>query len=1514
MIELPADHAPPVLLQKGLLIHKISQGPTVDEVGAHMLRTALKSLYPHLELDPDHTLLGTPQWQATDDGVSALPTRFESLTGTLIRLFFSDSTANLLEGEHFLTLNPHVTPIVHLDVDIEAIGRLLNDYTPLLFVAFGEQQLAYWNSPGKREPRWRELSDALRKALDVQKADGWDEVQCQVARTVSMHPDRQERAARAPAFSAIRVCLIDIDIVDELGASQHLLLGGAAVLTGRYQERDLVMLYTVEEGYESFTSLEKLGEALPTRIEERLAGRNVQWQLFEPDGDFFDHMAWALVSTQLDAIAAITREDVAGEPADLQLEPALIEHSGVGKPGTSMALDESIPQWLLRASATDLDAYGRSVSALGKLYRNTDTRLFRILPLDTFARTRMREAIIADKPQASSLPLDSLEITITNSFESGGFTLPNPLDTHTENLGEYALQNCPPYQARVQFNPSHAVPDWLSVDYLTTIANKVDIGSAYPRLLKDKLVDDASQASLQKHFYINQLHALLPLMALEYKIRGLAGFDERGYQYILRWLHPLPDHPQPVVIRPLTFVHAGNTTGDTVTDMFVIAPRQPAGGPCLLYRPLFDPPLLQFVSEQNLLYALHQPGDLRDSVLAWLPDSAISFKYAQYAFPVGLPSPWLGLQMLSEPWTSVSWAGPIELATAELSGDVFSTLFNTHAQAMGALAERQSLSNSQRRWALLRDSGWALFSLAANFLSGPAGAAVWVWQSIGDIDASINAYQQGDTRTQWSAAGDLLLSLGILLAHHAGIRRKTGAGYASRLVDSTLAKPAIAAPGEPAAPKVMFNPATLTGELPSSHYSALEANGSVPHRSPGDFSTYLQSLAVAAPDLTAPGVQTLSSGAAPLYRLNGRMYANVGERWFNVRENDDQQVQIVFPRAPAKTGPLLSHNQKGQWFVDTRLRLRGGAGGTSLKSQLREQRRLKAEQQAAFKTALQAFQSREASGNATLLRLHDEMTRATGAEKSLATERYVDQAQTLIGDYEQALQNLYQWRFAGGSEGYLYDLISMTTQLHKNLSLWFLFKRNAYAKLTRELAENTEHLGENLQVSLQAHIHSVRQALTLGQAMVARLQLCHTSILPLELAGGSGITVAQKLRRLLPAFSQWDLKSNEIGMSHEVSMRGAPSSDSAPARDAVGMLIIEAATATRRHSAMLRTADDGAQPAAQITTLSRLIDVYSDAIQRLADLPDEYPDKVDPGELGRISGLIGEFKQLAQEQLDQLLPATLPPAAPTLPKPAVAGPSRPSAKVTKSRPRVPAPKPSTSQQAAALDTVLLARPRPAAQPVLDDSDILAQALDLNENIQGFIEHTRKDALKPNRIPADMQDLFDQQAQRLEAAAVSLEGVFARARQANRPPPPVGMLPLELQLGATRLREEGVRTRAGLLKERQPRLAYVQWMLDNRQIRIEKNPQGRIKTKKRQDYFLEYRVLDVTRQDQPLWLAHFHYDSLNTPQEQFTAAHLKIADEHLQQFTSERREALLALTPLDYVLRRISDPSLFFGAA
>ncbi|MCT6985998.1 dermonecrotic toxin domain-containing protein, partial [Salmonella enterica] len=75
---------------------------------------------------------------------------------------------------------------------------------------------------------------------------------------------------------------------------------------------------------------------------------------------------------------------------------------------------------------------------------------------------------------------------------------------------------------------------------------------------------------------------------------------------------------QAIVLRPLAFLPKNRSadTQDVVSNMFVIGPQDANAGPCLLYRPMAELPLLQYPSPADLLYAIRQSRHLRDSVLA----------------------------------------------------------------------------------------------------------------------------------------------------------------------------------------------------------------------------------------------------------------------------------------------------------------------------------------------------------------------------------------------------------------------------------------------------------------------------------------------------------------------------------------------------------------------------------------------------------------------------------------------------------------------------------------------------------------------------------------------------------------------------------------------------------------------------------------------------------------------------------------------------------------------------------
>ncbi|MHC8303416.1 dermonecrotic toxin domain-containing protein [Pseudomonas sp. PB3P13] len=1493
----PNDGENQPLVEKNHLVSQISHSPLLSEVAAPLLRRMLKAHYGELDIDPDKVMVGSPQWSISDGQVVSLPTRYESLTHALVRHSLFGTRADYLEGEHFLTREPHADNPVQLSVGIEDIANTLNDAAALLFVELQERQLHLWNQKKHGVTRWQNFSDSLAKAVKVKQVKGWDADECAMAREVAIAPGRATRKPLNTDFSEIQACLIDIDSVEK-NLPRHLLIAGYLVIKGKCRGRQLIVMYTIDRGYESFGSLEQLGKTLPERLDPGTQA-SLEWRLFEPDGNVFDHMTWALISAQIDSIGSLGDGVDAPEPAERESGSDSFEQARYKQ------LDAAIPDWLRDASPKDIDDYRHYITGLGHLYGDPAHRIARaeIPSISQFAHKAMCDAITADEQAtgAASLPWDQLRIRVTNSFTVDSFTLPNPLDEYTETLGEFALANEEPYLANLSFKNAVQLPAWLTPAYLTRIAAAVDVGSAYPALIKKTLIDDPVTSARQARFYREQLRWLLPLKALEGKIRHEAGIDERGYQYICRWLEPAAEAVDPIQIYPLAMTpqHRLIKSSDTVTNMFIISPRNEHSGPCLLYRPMQDQPLLQFPSRQNLLYALHQPGDLRDSVLAWLPDKTLSFEYAQFVFPVGLPSPWAITEQLVNPLRRADQFGRVSLASDAITGDVLTRLFSSNAKALVALADRQSQSNSERRWTLLKDSSWALFGAVTNFLSGAVGSAVWAWQIIEQIQQTLEAHERGDTFVQWKSESDILLAMGILLSHHAVMRRNALSGKPRRAKEplAEIVEP-------PLATTVALDVNALVGALPSTHQSLVETGGAVPRLTPEKLATYLDALAVTPPELDTDEGGPSDQTPRYLHRVGQQRYAKVGQRWFNVEVDEDDQVRIVDPGNLQKNGPFLASDQDGRWVLDLRLRLKGGGPKNRLKA-LKAAKELRKQE---LKQQLDKFQHKkvgeddeegiEQLKNNEVIKAQTELGNVQEDEDEDNYRRlsivYLEKVEAMTEAYQNALEQLREWHSLGGGPSYLYDSLRMHTELQKHISIWFALKKYDYSKAISVLRSTPER-GELSRTDFLKH---VQQVTDLSQAMVEKLHISAAGLEAMRALGRPGIEKAASLRKLMPSFTEWEVKANEIGVAQELCMEDQTSEHTTQARDDVGHLVIRGADAAQRISKILkRTTEEPAQD--QIEELSQLIETLADVDQQFKDLPETYPGLLKQARIDRLRELLDEFSLNAQTLRSSLLDEYQP-----LQSSASAGPSksnapRPAAKVRKTRPRQPSGGQATPTLDEALDSITLTdRPRPS--PVLDDRDIISNGLTLSQDADAFIARTLKDAYRPSRIPADMQDIFDQQATRLEHSAASVDQVLARSREF-----PVASLGTELRTAAARMRESGKSVRASLYKLRKPTQSTLRWMHENDQIEIRRD-KGRIRTKQLGDYFQEYRILDKSRDNEELWVAHFHYEHLKTPAQSPTTAHLKVSDNYLKTLLEDQRKALTAVEPVDGVLRKIND--------
>lgn len=756
-------------------ITQLSVGPTFAEVAAVLLRDALKDLYPTLDIDPNNAMVGEPAWDLLDDEIVVRPTRYRSLTDRLIGLSVGEETTVFVEGIHFLTRQPEAIPADHLPVQIDKIGRLLNELAKVMTIAFQEQLLAFWSATGTTsELRWRELSKTMQQAWNADETSGWSTAERALAKQLFDNPERQSPPSNDK--DAPRVYLIHVDQVDGTERKQ-LNETSTVVLIGEVEGSEVILAYSLLNGYEKFTSRDALGEAIPNHLNLSTGRKAIEWRLYEPEGNIFDHQACSLIAMQVDAIGALdflklsTADDsdqtVNNTPGTGGLTP--------GKTPGQFWFEQAIPDWLKSASPADQTLYARHMKDLSALVSSHAGKNYQddIAPIADYALSALRTQVLKDHPEASHLKLEDIRIQVKSPVVLGLFVVPGKIDTTYFSLVELALQNLIAEPAGIKTLQSRSpMPAWMTVEYAESLITTVDIGRTYPQLIKEKLIDDSAESTRRSLLYTSHLRIQLPMLALQCHIRNLDGIDKQGYRYVAALVEPESANRkvdgQTIVLRKLAFIPELQLidSADVVSNMFVIGPEDPATGPCLLYRPLSDHPLSQYTSPDQLLYAIRQDPILRTSVLAWLPDG-VREDYARLAFPGTIPTPWAVVNYLTDTIKTLKMSGPIKLGRETVEGDLLAALFKANADALVTLADRQSVSNRESRWETLKQTGWLILNAALPFLGRTAGIAMWIWQVMDDLEQITTNDQKSGSKKTWSAFVDLLLNIGMAITSHA---------------------------------------------------------------------------------------------------------------------------------------------------------------------------------------------------------------------------------------------------------------------------------------------------------------------------------------------------------------------------------------------------------------------------------------------------------------------------------------------------------------------------------------------------------------------------------------------------------------------------------------------------------------------------------------------------------------------------------------------------------------------------
>jgi hypothetical protein len=820
--------------------------------------------------------------------------------------------------------------------DMSTLENIIRELPAMVHIGFQEALTTYWNAPGTSGgSRWRwvgdQLGDSLRSAAIGRHAT--DPMISETLTEVVNHPDRLGRAA-TPAIHVY--CLETRLSKDSLSAK---VLSPDLLIT-----RDRRVLHCRVCGViEPYASMDDFVLAWQQALSGQLAVDDISLKRYELDSNLFDTQAALLLNQQLEDLAAIKlpARSSASELEQLFSRVTDPAPAFLGEPGQDLGslrrVQATLPAWLRTAPVPAQLAYRRHSLELASVRQASRGKSWSegIDSLRVFAAKRLHQQMRLDQPLAPGYQPDELELTFAVPVGDLGSGY---IERLTMTLTDLALKNLsgkPRGTMTIRHTGGQLIEDWTTADYLLDLVSRVDIGKAYPQLISDLLLTDTQQSSDRQRLFGDELKVMLPLTALELAVKGDRGFTPLGYRFITALVQPtraerIVDEDE-IVIRPLAFRRKPDAEPDVVDNMFLIEPADSTKGPCLLYRPLYAQSLQQFPHRASLLAAIVAPGALQESVLSWLADRARPI-YAHGGFRephiVHFTSLDLfGLPDKPEPATLASDTSGHELLQSLRSGHLMDYLFGSNARALVDLADRETVSNAESRWAILLEGGWLLFNtLLALPLSPPVMLVGWMVSLTSSLAQDIPALDSDDATARELALVDLLLNIAMVLLH--GTQPVEFAGDAadlqgrSRLALDPLRRPA----NHPATdlPAIGQGPIGLPAEPPGGGQTPLDFDKSLARESSA--ARLLDKLLQVRVEWPKEPVQAIDIGPFKgLYRIAQQWHASVAGMLFQVSIVPGfAEVFIVHPEKPDHPGIKLKTDGKGHWTLDPGLKLLGG--------------------------------------------------------------------------------------------------------------------------------------------------------------------------------------------------------------------------------------------------------------------------------------------------------------------------------------------------------------------------------------------------------------------------------------------------------------------------------------------------------------------------------------------------------------------------------------------------------------
>ncbi len=1499
--------------------------PGLHAVAAQLLRDELLPQQPGLAGDLLNLWLASP----TGRGAKFKGYRMTLLMEVLVQHYLSGTPITLVQNYDFLTRQKGAEQPESLSVDMFDVQVMINEWAPRLLDAFVDALAQFWGAARGAEPnRWQWFADYLRSHLKLEverevAAGHLDHAQAAAALVVVAFPEAQQRV-QGDSVAPTHATLLRIDSFGDVQFDGPALTY-ALVIRRHLADRQIVLLYSPISGIEAYDSLQALADSMGTREVAKSASEQMKLSLFEPSGNIFAAQAQALaeqqaVDVRLLGLAMVGK--ASGPSAVFELSQAIEQATCLFEIDTAQEqkklaeLRGAMPAWLVGADYSSRRLYAAHLSELATLHTDTRGKSFLdgIPTIEDFTAQALLEHMRQQHPAEALPALADVEVHLLTApnadlaiINAGNFTLQDQCISLTD-LALFNLSGRPSGHLQIKPRSGAVLPAWLDAAAVEALVQSVDAGAAYLALLRHQLRSDPQQATMRRDRYVQQLRRQLPMVALEAYIRGLHGFTRAGFDLVERVLLTGDSH---AMLATLGFVSRPGAHADLVSDMFVFANVDDSDGPHVLYRPLFQPTLLEYPDRASLFAAIKQPGALQRSVLDWLSESARAV-YAEGGFD----EPHIVRFGQGSDFAPIDHPAPAVISCTAVIGDVPQVLYSQTVEALLTCADRRSVSNAENRWIAYGQLGWTLFNALLPLVSGPIATAGWMLQTLNGLQEALQARANGNAEAIADVFTDFLFNSALILL---------GEGLSHGLEHKAVAVPVPPSGARPELERPLV--VTLRHQVRHHIVSQLDFSWASPLNtlSPGQRSA-LAKFAMIRPAHLAPAVP--HGPWKGLFQHDGRWLAEVDGSLFMV-ELDGQTARVVHPADPAHLGPWLRKDEIGRWRLDLRMRLAGGSPKKTVVA-LRT-----ANEQAAIplKAELEAFvladiKVVERLNKIRMIVKHAAATQSPGLAQARDhyTKGLEERASKLLAAID-ACTRLAELQVRSHALEHKARLLqSYCTDLIGLLSLRDADMLDLKRKIRPLLDNEAEVVSEDEQRQMAEFDRDCTQLLTLSLEYSKKLEVGMQQLQGVRYYGDIQLAEVKKywkerhgvLYAASPLLEMLGIIGEEKLADH-------------PLGEGLGELIKPVRLAVQS-AAALSEAEFTVPERAQV--LESVIARYGSLLEALQFYQGLDSQLVWPYELTRLADLVNELLARAKAALEPLarsLAEQNERAKKTKPKRQKAlirtrshgmvighwrdapGVLRdvvdlvdpvnnetlasfrrePDGEGWEQMPGSPAKKPSGAASKRVLKTV---------------NELMQSAQSALDAIPGQLQAAKAQA-RVAQYPSEMEDIMRLRSERLVETADALDKLVVRSNQTDLADTEHASVELRVRLlreKAVELIEQGRLMRIERVKTLPPDAGRVDYLRRQGEVSVRKvGGRKHLATSQLRDYLQEYEVRD--KHGQPLWYAHFHYASALAPATAYTRAHLKTSEQRKLGYQAQLAQHLSGKEVIEIQRSRIDPP-------